>query len=161
MKIQLRELWPNEASDFTPWLKENHLIEDIIHSIHLYQNPIKFWKAEVPCGDYRMDMIYKEVEGCGRIIVENQYARSDSKHLGQILVYSQLSRIKDILWISESVGMEHRGISKVLKGIHVIPVSIQIDSYKDGYSLNVYVYDRYNLVLSYVLDRNKNILYKK
>ena len=150
VKLSLRDVWPNEALDFTPWLLKTHIIEDIMSSLHIYNNPLKFWKSEVTCGEYRIDMIYKEVNGdSGRLIVENQYERSDSKHLGQILVYSKLTGIKYILWISEGVGKEHQGISEMLKDVRIIPVSFNLHKISHGYILNVYIYYGNCEVLSY------------
>lgn len=161
MKINLRDIFPNEATDFTPWLAKNNLIQDIVQALNLFENPISLFKTEVPVSDYRVDMMYKENGGKGKLIVENQYERSDSKHLGQILVYSQLTHIDRVLWISESVGLEHRRISEILQGIHVIPISVEFYKVVEGFVLKVQVYDNYNQILTYKVNTDLEIEYKK
>lgn len=148
--MELRDLFPNEALDFTPWLAKNNLIQDIIHTINLFDNPIHLYKTEVSVGDYRLDMIYKECGGKGSLIVENQFGQSDSRHLGQIIVYSKLTHIPKILWICDRVCLEHRRISESLNGIEIIPVSIEIiPRIEKGYFLKTHIYGQYNRVLTY------------
>lgn len=160
-ELKLRDIFPNEAIDFTPWLARNNLIADIVKSINLFQNPLTLFKTEISIGDYRIDMIYRENGGRNSLIVENQYGLSDSKHLGQILVYSSLTHIREVLWICEGVGIEHRRISRVLRGIHIIPVTLRVYEVNDGYILKIHVYDEYNKVMNYKLNRNFEVEYRK
>lgn len=157
--MELRNLFPNEALDFTPWLAKNNLIPDIIHTLNLFDNPIHLYKTEVSVGDYRLDMIYKESGGKGSLIVENQYGDSDSRHLGQIIVYSKLTHIPKILWICDKVCLEHRRISESLNGIDIIPVSMEIvPRAEGGYFLKSHIYGNYNRVLTYRLGEDCEVL---
>lgn len=160
-ELELRDIFPNEALDFTPWLARTNLVADIVNCIHLYENPLTLFKTEISIGDYRIDMIYRETGGRNSLIVENQYGLSDSKHLGQILVYSSLTHIREVLWICEGVGMEHRRISRVLQGIHIIPVSFRIYEIDEGYILKIHVYDEYNQIFSYKVNKNLEVEYRK
>ena len=162
MKINLRDIFPNEAIDFTPWLAKNNLIPDIVKSLNIFDNPISLFKTEVTIGEYRIDMIYKEKEGEGGLIVENQYENSDSKHLGQILIYSQLTHISNVLWICESVMIEHRRISDMLKATSIIPIAIELYQIDEGYIMNIRVYKKENSsIISYKLDKDLKVEYRK
>lgn len=157
--MELRNLFPNEALDFTPWLAKNNLIQDIVHTLNLFDNPITLYKTEVTVGEYRIDMIYKEFGGKGSLIVENQYGDSDSRHLGQIIVYSKLTHISKILWICDKVGLEHRRISEYLNGIEIIPVSMEIvPRAEGGYFLKSHIYGNYNRVITYRLGEDCEVL---
>lgn len=157
--MKLSNLFINEALDFTPWLANNNLIPDMIHTLNIFDNPIHLYKTEVTVGDYRLDMIYKENGGKGSLIVENQYGKSDSRHLGQIIVYSKLTHISKILWICDKVCQEHRRISECLNGIEIIPVSMELKAKKEGgYFLNAHIYGQYNTVLTYSLGDDCEII---
>lgn len=150
--MKLNNLFINETLDFTPWLANNNLIPDIINTLNIFDNPIHLFKTEAKIGDYRMDMVYKEYRGMGNLIVENQFGSSDSKHLGQIIVYSKLTHISKILWICDKVCQEHRRISECLNGIEIIPVSMELKAKKEGgYFLIAHIYGQYNKVLTYNL----------
>lgn len=123
--ITLRSLWPNEANDFTPWLMKTEIVPTILSLID--NEDYLFWKREVPVGDYRIDMIYRSIDG-NSYIVENQYGLSDNKHLGQILIYRYLTKIPNVLWICDSVSLEHKKVLKEMKDIHCILCGVQIHS---------------------------------
>lgn len=126
--ITLRDLWNNEANDFTPWLVKTNIIPTILN--HIDNKCYQFWKREVPIGDYRMDMIYRSDDGKS-YIVENQYGLSDNKHLGQILMYRYLTKIPNILWICDSISLEHKQVLKNMKDMCCIPCSVQLYSKYD------------------------------
>lgn len=157
----LRELFPNETIDFTPWLAKNNLIPDIMNQLHIFQNSLILHKTEIAVSNYRMDMVYRETAGRNCLIVENQYGQSDSQHLGQIITYSTLTKIPTILWLSESVGLEHRRISRGLKEINIIASSIQFYEIGEGYLMNITVYGNETKVFSYKLNENLEIEYRK
>lgn len=157
--MELRNLFPNESLDFTPWLAKNNLIQDIVHTINLFDKTIFLYKTEVTVGDYRIDMVYKECGGKGNLIIENQFGQSDSRHLGQIIVYSKLTHISKILWICDKVGLEHRRISEYLNDIEIIPVAVEVlPKEKGGYFLKAHVYGQYNRVMVYSLGENCEIV---
>lgn len=142
--LTLRDLWPNEATDFTPWLEGNIIIPTILQMIE--NQSFEFWKREVPVGDYRMDMIYQSEKS--RYIIENQFGLSDNKHFGQILMYRYLTKMNNILWICDSVSLEHQKILKEIPDVNCIPCSFKIYSKTDrlksliGYRLVVNVYSK-------------------
>lgn len=123
--ITLRDLWPNEANDFTPWLMKTEIVPTILSLIDA--EDYLFWKREIPVGDYRIDMIYHSKKG-NSYIVENQYGLSDNKHLGQILIYRYLTKIPNILWICDSVSLEHKRVLKEMKDMNCILCGVQIHS---------------------------------
>lgn len=98
-----REVWANEAQDFTPWLAEH--IDLLGEALGV---EIEIEGREEPVGSFAVDLFGKEV-GTGRaVIVENQLARTDHTHLGQLLAYAAGLDAKIVVWVSPEVRDEHR-----------------------------------------------------
>ena len=101
--VNPREVWPNEASDFTPWLAEH--IDLLGESLGL---DIEITQTEAAVGAFSLDILGK-VSGSDRVvIVENQLERTDHVHLGQLLAYAAGLDAKIVVWISPDVRDEHR-----------------------------------------------------
>ena len=90
-RVPLREVWPNEERDFTPWLKDN--IDVLGEAIGvLLSSP----EREQPAGDFVVD-IQAELEGGGMAVVEAQLTRSDHDHLGKLITYrAMLARLRQL-----------------------------------------------------------------
>lgn len=153
MKLFLSDIFKNETMDFTPWLISTSIVQDIIRE-QSYQN-IEFWKKECKIGDYRMDAVYRGVDGNSNVIVENQFGLSDSKHLGQIITYAHLTGIRTILWIADSISCEHREISEVLSDINIIPCSVNVEHTGERYLFYFTVFPEHH-VFRFVFDKNLN-----
>ena len=103
-KVDLREAWPNEQSDFTPWLaKEENLniLSEILDLDLIYED------KEVGIGPYKADIICKDSHTEETVLIENQL-ETNHKHLGQISTYAAGIKAKTIIWIAEKFTDEHR-----------------------------------------------------
>lgn len=102
-KVELREVWENEAHDFTPWMLANAdaLGEALGMDLDLHE-------AEHTVGDFSLDLIGVDLATDEVVIVENQLARSDHTHLGQILTYAGGTDPVNIVWVTETFRPEHR-----------------------------------------------------
>jgi len=54
-KVPLREMWPHEASNFTPWLAAN--IEELGLAIGM---ELELIEQEASCGDFSLDLLAKD-----------------------------------------------------------------------------------------------------
>ena len=61
-------------------------------------------------GSFRADILARSTEEADhRVLVENQFGRTDHKHLGQILTYlAGIEGAKTIVWIAETIAPDHR-----------------------------------------------------
>jgi hypothetical protein len=101
--VRPREVWPDEARDFTPWLLENADVLSQLLGMELVLDV-----AEHPVGGFSLDLIGRD-ETTGRtVIVENQLEESDHRHLGQILTYAAGTDPTTIVWVAASFRPEHR-----------------------------------------------------
>ena len=100
-KVDLRKIWPNEATDFTPWLEENISVLGGALGMDL-----EVQAREALVGAYQLDLLASD--GSGRtVIIENQLGRTDHSHLGQLLTYMAGFDAKVIVWIAKEFRDEH------------------------------------------------------
>ena len=79
-KVELRDIWPGEATHFTPWLAKNldHLGKSLDMDLQLEA-------TEVAAGDFSADIVARDLSTNRLVIIENQYGITDHRHLGQLL----------------------------------------------------------------------------
>lgn len=100
--VDLREVWPDEARSFTPWLRDN---SDVLGD--LLGMELEF-SSEHSVGKFSLDLLGHEVGSGLRVIVENQLGRSDHSHLGQLLTYAGGTEPSHVVWIAKEIRDEHR-----------------------------------------------------
>ena len=99
--VDLREAWPHEATDFTPWLADN--LDRIAEVIGVQMEPEG---VEVEVGDYQADVLARDTSH-RRVLIENQLERSDHSHLGQILTYLAGLEARTVIWIARDFSDAH------------------------------------------------------
>ncbi len=100
-RVDLSEVWPNEATDFTPWLEANISVLGGALGMDL-----EVQAREAPVGAYRLDLLARD--GSGRtVIIENQLGSTDHNHLGQVLTYMAGFDANVIVWIAKKFRDEH------------------------------------------------------
>jgi hypothetical protein len=103
VEIPLRELWPGEATHFTPWLAQN--LTRLSEALGL---DLELEAVEASAGDFSADIVAKDLGTNRRVIIENQFGGTDHRHLGQILTYSSMLNASAVIWIAERVRPEHK-----------------------------------------------------
>lgn len=100
--VDLREAWPNEANDFTPWLAENlHRLSQVIGV------PLELEGIEVAVESYSADILATYPADGSRVIIENQLEYTDHTHLGQIMTYLAGLDAKTVVWIAREFREPH------------------------------------------------------
>lgn len=98
--VAIRGVWPREDADFTPWL-QSHIGElDKVLGLGL-TNP----RSEVGAGDFSIDLVAET--DVGEVVIENQFGRSDHRHLGQLVTYLSHQDAQRAIWIVEKRRPEH------------------------------------------------------
>jgi Domain of unknown function (DUF4268) len=140
IEVPLRELWPGEATDFTPWLADNlKLISDKLGL------ELELESTEMSAGDFSADIVARDVATNRRVIIENQYGSTDHKHLGQILTYSSVLNAGVVIWIAEKIRLEHKSALDFLnqnlkEGLQIYALEaniIRIDDSKPAFGLKI------------------------
>ncbi|MBC8501594.1 MAG: DUF4268 domain-containing protein, partial [Nitrosopumilus sp.] len=101
-RISIRDEFPNEAHNFTPWLKENlHYIGEKLHLSFTGEV-----ETEVEVGKYRCDVLAHTTDG-RRVVIENQFGHADHDHFGKILTYAAGLEADVVIWIAEDFWDPH------------------------------------------------------
>lgn len=102
-RLKPREVWPDEARDFTYWLRNNpEILGDALGIDVLITD------SEAGVGEFSVDIVGEDVSRDRRLMVENQLERTDHDHLGKLLTYAAGLDAATIVWISPEVRDEHR-----------------------------------------------------
>lgn len=104
-KLNLREAWSSESSDFTPWLATEENLQLLGETIGM---ELELESQEKDVGPFRADILCKDTANNNWVLIENQLERTDHTHLGQLLTYAAGLNAVTIVWIAERFTEEHR-----------------------------------------------------
>lgn len=99
----LRQAWPKEVDDFTPWLAEENL--DLLSET--LGTTLDLSSTEVRAGGYRADIVAKMADG-STVVIENQLGDFDHDHIGKAITYAAVLDATTIVWIAKRFNDEHR-----------------------------------------------------
>jgi hypothetical protein len=106
-RVPLLEAWPTENGNFTPWLAQAESICLLGEALDMQLEV----EAVEHVGSFRADILARAIDETEqhRVIVENQFGRTDHGHLGQVLTYlAGIEGAKTIVWIAETIQADHR-----------------------------------------------------
>jgi len=134
-KIDLREQWKNEATEFTPWLAKEENIKLLADELNIEE--LEVINKEENVGPFRADILCRDTLTDNYVVVENQLERTDHSHLGQIITYSSGLEANTIIWIAKEFTEEHRAALDWLNEItpdNVNFFGVEIELWKIGES---------------------------
>ena len=96
-KVELRDVWPHEALDFTKWLSEEPNLAILSSAVGI---ELELIETESSVGSFNVD-IYAQDSGTGRkVIIENQLEDTNRDHLGK--------GAEVVVWVVSRARDEHR-----------------------------------------------------
>ena len=103
VSVPVREVWSDEARKLTPFLATNpdYLSEALGMDLELED-------SEVAVGSFAADLLFRERNSGGRIVVENLIGNTDHDHLGKIITYAAGLDARHAVLIAETFRPEHR-----------------------------------------------------
>lgn len=135
IKVELRDVWANEATDFTPWLAKDENLEELSETLGM---DLEATSTEHSVGSFRADMLCKDAYSGKSVLIENQLEKTNHTHLGQILTYCAGLDVKTIIWIASRFTDEHRAALDFLNEITEEDVSffgLEVELWKIGNSV--------------------------
>jgi len=104
-RVELRDCWDREDTDFTPWLAAEGNIALLGDAIGM---ELEVQQEEASVGPFRADILCKNTASDELVIIENQLERTDHSHLGQTLTYAAGLDAVTIIWVAARFTEEHR-----------------------------------------------------
>lgn len=104
-KVDLRDVWPHEALDFTKWLSEEPNLAILSSAVGI---ELELIETESSVGSFNVD-IYAQEAGTGRkVIIENQLEDTNHDHLGKVITYAAGKGAEVVVWVVARARDEHR-----------------------------------------------------
>lgn len=104
-RVGLGSQWPKEEPNLTPWLASEDGLRLLSEELKM---DLVVEGTEVPVGPFSADIVAKDVSSDSRVVIENQYGKTDHDHLGKAITYASGLEAKVIVWIAETFTDEHR-----------------------------------------------------
>ncbi len=101
----LRNIWPHEALDFTPWLAEEDNLALLANAVGL---EITINETESSVGDFNVDIYATETGTDRKIIIENQLEDTNHDHLGKLITYASGKSADIVIWVVKRAREEHQ-----------------------------------------------------
>ena len=102
-EVPVRQVWMNEAHDFTPWLAEN--LPQLGEALGI---KLKLVQEEATVGRYNVDILADDAIGSAIVVIENQLEWTDHDHLGKVLTYAGWHDARTLIWVAPTFHEEHR-----------------------------------------------------
>lgn len=104
-KVELRNIWKHEASDFSSWLSKSENLSMLSDEIGI---DITLIQTEAPVGKFSVDILAEEEDTGKKVVIENQLELTNHDHLGKIITYASGFDAEIIIWIVKEVRDEHK-----------------------------------------------------
>lgn len=111
-EVPLREVWKDEARDFTPWLAENPR-----RLGKALQMDLDLEGSEVAVGPFSADVVLRDLETGALVIVENLLEATDHDHLGKLITYAAGLQARWAVLVAKEFRSEHRSALTWLNSI--------------------------------------------
>ena len=134
-KVDLREVWADEAGDFTPWLAREENIALLSDTIGM---DLEVEETEKRVNSFAADIVCREWGTEHRVLIENQFGETDHDHLGKLITYAAGLDAATIIWIAGDLREEHRAALDWLNDNtrkEIGFLGIEIELYRIGDSL--------------------------
>ena len=143
-KVDLRSHWQREDTHFTPWLAREENLALLSEAIGIGELEVE--ATEAPVGDFRVDILCRNLEDDTRVVIENQLEATNHSHLGQLITYAAGLDAVTLVWVVERFKEEHRAALDWLNrftGEEIHLFGLEIELWRIGDSLAA---PKFNLV---------------
>ncbi len=104
-QLTLQDAWETEAGHFTPWLAREENLALLSRALEM---DLELVGQEQGVGPFRADIVCRDTADRSVVLIENQLARTDHCHLGQLMTYAAGLEAVKVIWIAQRFMDEHR-----------------------------------------------------
>ena len=130
--VPVKDIWQDEALDFTPWLAKN--LDLLGKALYLDLREIQ---QEARTGGFLLDILAEDATSGALVAIENQLEWTNDGHLGQVLTYAGWLDARILIWVAPHFTQRHRDALEWLNRWtpHEIEVyGVEVSTSKVGYS---------------------------
>lgn len=128
-QVPVREIWPHEEKNFTPWLADNLYLLDNLLELKLELLQVE---AELPDAG-RVDILAKDVSSGATVVIENQLEYSDDDHFARLMGYAASRDAGVLIWVTTGFWDWHRDILDWLHTSYGIEVyGVEVSTWRIG-----------------------------
>ena len=102
--VELSEVWETEPQHFTPWLAQEENLTRLGKTLGI---DLELKAQEINVGGFRADLLCKNTVDDSWVLIENQLAPTDHRHVGQLLTYAAGLEASIVIWIAQTFRSEH------------------------------------------------------
>ena len=106
-RVDPTSLWASESSDFIPWLALEENLRRLGDALGRDLEPVA---REATIGRFRADLVCRDRDSGGTVVIESRLGHSDHSHLGQILTYGVGLQADTAVWLATAFHDEHRAV---------------------------------------------------
>lgn len=107
--VTIREVWKDEARDFTPWLAGDEGLGLLGNELGV---ELELISVEKRAGSFKADIVARilseDSEEEHVVVIENQLEPTDHDHLGKIITYAAGHNAVTCVWIAPAFNDDHR-----------------------------------------------------
>lgn len=101
--VPVKDVWEDEARDFTPWLAKNlSSLGDVLDM------KLELVQTEAMTGAYYLDILAEDAKSGALVAIENQLEWTNDGHLGQTLTYAGWLDARILIWVAPHFTQRHR-----------------------------------------------------
>ncbi len=104
-KVDLRDVWPHEALDFTKWLAMDENLKLLSDAVGI---ELELLETESSVGAFNVDIYAQEAGTERKVIIENQLEDTNHDHLGKVITYAAGKGAEVVIWVVKRARDEHR-----------------------------------------------------
>ena len=102
--FKVRDAFPDEAKDFTPWLASPENLALLGETLNIELEP---GSTEESVGDFSADIVCTEASSGATVLIENQLEQTNHVHIGQVLTYAAGLDAVTVVWVASTFREEH------------------------------------------------------
>ncbi len=104
-RVDLRDIWPHEAHDFTKWMANDGGLQLLSEKLGIeFEDP----ESESDVGSFNADIVARESGTGRRVVIENQLEDTNHDHLGKLVTYAAGTDAGYAVWVVKKAREEHQ-----------------------------------------------------